>query len=612
MKIPKNILIGLLFLLLVIVPQVLSEVELDDPLRDDDDDDDDILTEGKTTTTTTTTPTGTAKQKYTNDQQQHTTNNNLPGGKNINKNNGNNINDNVNNNNNNEKDHQRLDGDDDDNNNDNDNADDNNNADNLLDGKNTDGDDDNDDDVNDDVNNEKTVTVSPYQSILDRIEKWVARVPETHAELVNTDWAAAEANYKPPTGIDPRKESEQNFFQNNHRPGKWKLTLGAPLEDKWEKAHGKERPFRVLWVSEFEVYTTSMSRWYFHTFESFKQLPGVEAYLWGPGFQGWDDTLTTSQNIGKRWGDPLYFDFLMNHTFKRNDGRDWLGIGTPATPVAVWHHECTYNERLPTKDIAIVLPCSHEANIVFHAYAGNMAYYSAQSSVGDRLLWHLPHAVHLPLMSSQSNPLSDRKTDVLLVGRIWSVYPLRQRFQKLIEEGRMPGKAVHYQHPGYWFPEGPDSRTPEAVEKQGAEYLRQLENAKIVLMCTSKRRYAVRKYMEAAAAGALIVADIPEEREDEFRKFVVEVNLTDPDEVLIETVRWWLDHPKERIERATLGQKIVLSKYRSDMASKSIVTAMKRYIGGQRGMAFPYPFAQIVHFLPKTKACTKLPKKPRP
>lgn len=586
----KKILIAITLLFLVLIPKVLSEI---DPLKDTDDDDDD--NDGDTTKTTNliindaanykqhtkTTHLKTTKKDNDDDDDDEEEENNIKK-----------VNINTNNNNN----------DDDDDDEDNDNEDTNINT-----RKDT-----NEDNEEDTPEAEAPAPTAPtlYQSIQDRIEKWIERLPETTSELKNTNWDELDAKYSPPTGIDPRKPSEKGRLSAAERAKKWKLSLAAPLEDKWNKEH-PGRPFRVLWVSEFEVYTTSMSRWYFHTFESFKQLPGVEAYLWGPGFQGWDDTLTTSQNIGKRWGDPLYFDFLMNHTFKRNDGRDWLGIGTPATPVAIWHHECTYNERLPTKDISIVLPCSHEANIVFHAYAGNMAYYSGQSSVSDRLLWHLPHAVHLPLMSSQSNPLSDRKTDVLLVGRIWSVYPLRQRFQKLIEDGKMPGKAVHYQHPGYWFPEGPDSRTPEAVEKQGAEYLRQLENAKIVLMCTSKRRYAVRKYMEAAAAGALIVADIPEEREDEFRKFVVEVNLTDSDEVLIETVRWWLDHPKERIERATLGQKIVLSKYRSDMASKSIVTAMKRYIGGQRGMAFPYPFAQIDHFLPKTKACMKVPKKTR-
>lgn len=606
MKHTKKLLLALTLLLLALVPAVLSEI---DPLKDIDDDDEDVDIAHKNTKT---------GLQHNNDdnENRYAKKTHHQVAKNGNDDDDDDDDDDIDN----EVDGKRKgiektklnknnDDDDDDEDDEDENDVQDNNINNNNDNKDGDNNDDNDDNDGDDAAPATAHTY--YESILDRIEKWVERLPETTAELKNTDWDEAEAQYIPPTGINPLKESEQGVSASASRAKKWKLTLAEPLEDKWGKEH-PGRPFRVLWVSEFEVYTTSMSRWYFHTFESFKQLPGVEAYLWGPGFQGWDDTLTTSQNINKRWGDPLYFDFLMNHTFKRNDGRDWLGIGTPATPVAVWHHECTYNERLPTKDISIVLPCSHEANIVFHAYAGNMAYYSAQSSVGDRLLWHLPHAVHLPLMSSQSNPLSDRKTDVLLVGRIWSVYPLRQRFQKLIEDGKMPGKAVHYQHPGYWFPDGPDSRTPEAVEKQGAEYLRQLENAKIVLMCTSKRRYAVRKYMEAAAAGALIIADIPEEREDEFRKFVVEVNLTDSDDVLIETVRWWLDHPKERIERATLGQKIVLSKYRSDMASKSIVTAMKRYIGGQRGMAFPYPFAQIDHFLPKTKACMKVPKKTRP
>lgn len=336
-----------------------------------------------------------------------------------------------------------------------------------------------------------------------------------------------------------------------------------------------------------------------------KKIPGVEAHLWGPGFPGFEDSLTTSENVAKKFGSALYFDFFFNHTFRRNNDRVWKGLGSPVPPVAVWHHECVYNERLPTREISSVMPCSHEADIIFHAYANHMAYFTSQS-VG-RLLWHEPHAVHLPLHSAASDPNSDRPIDVLLVGRIWSVYPLRQRFQKLFETGKMPGNAVHYQHPGYWFPEGTDPQSPETVEKQSAEYIRNLESAKIIVMCTSKRHYAVRKYAEAAAAGALVIADIPEEREDEFRRWVVEVNLSDSDEVLIETVRWWLDHPKERIERAALGQKIVQGNYTSEHAAAHILDAMHRFQNGQRGMIFRHPFHQVDHFLPKTKACMPRP-----
>lgn len=100
-----------------------------------------------------------------------------------------------------------------------------------------------------------------------------------------------------------------------------------------------------------------------------------------------------------------------------------------------------------------------------------------------------------------------------------------------------------------------------------------------------------------------MIGDIPNEREEEFRSFVVEVHATDTDEELLGTVRWWLEHSAEREARARAGQKLVLSRYTTSHAAQEMIHAMKQYISGARGLVFPHPFSPIDHFLPGTRAC---------
>ena len=211
----------------------------------------------------------------------------------------------------------------------------------------------------------------------------------------------------------------------------------------------------------------------------------------------------------------------------------------------------------------------------------------------------------MPLMENDNEPTRERTIDVLIIGAVGNQwYELRPKYVKLSKKGMLPGNVVHYKHPPYYLPQNRDSDRPVLAEEESVKYTRMLRNSKIVLTDSSRRKYAVRKYSEIAAAGALIVGDIPGEREEEFRKYVVELNSNSTDSQIIETVRWWLDHEKERIERASIGRSIAVSKYTTKVASSNMVTAMKSFISGQRGMVFPHKFSPVNHFLPKRPGCS--------
>ncbi len=66
---------------------------------------------------------------------------------------------------------------------------------------------------------------------------------------------------------------------------------------------------------------------------------------------------------------------------------------------------------------------------------------------------------------------------------------------------------------------------------------------------SSRRNYALRKYHEAAMAGALLIGNVPNERQEEFREYMAEINLEDSNQTIASTIQWWLDHEEERIKR---------------------------------------------------------------
>lgn len=82
-------------------------------------------------------------------------------------------------------------------------------------------------------------------------------------------------------------------------------------------------------------------------------------------------------------------------------------------------------------------------------------------------------------------------------------------------------------------------------------------------------------------AGALLLGNVPNERQEEFREYMVEINLNDSNESISSTIQWWINHEEERIRRylhwpiinqssnnipycnsrATIGQMIACKKY---------------------------------------------------
>ena len=411
-------------------------------------------------------------------------------------------------------------------------------------------------------------------------------------------------------GANDRGADGEQILEYAKRPSEWYLK--AKLKEKGitlkDKAYNEsERAFRILFNSDIYTYTHSVNRAFYTLYEVLKDVPGVDTYLWGPGFPNYDDSKDLAQNVAYIWGTAGYFDFVFNNTLRLEPTRRWLGRGTGLSPVAVLYQDCFHKERLPSPMYKQIFPCTHQgSDLYFHTYANNMGYY-AYAGHGN-LVWHLPHFVQSGLYK-RDVPHSARPVDILIVGSMWSVYPLRVRFLRLFDENRLPGLVRRLVVRKDWLLNMSDGTPTEqfiAAHKHNAEnYAQALQSAKIVLVCSSKRNIAVKSYIEAAAAGALVIGDIPGEREEEFRSWVVEVSPKQSDETILHTIKWWLSHTLEREARAKKGQELVLNKYTHYNAAYEVVDAMQSYITGYRGLVFPHRFEYMDHFLPRTLPCAR-------
>lgn len=350
---------------------------------------------------------------------------------------------------------------------------------------------------------------------------------------------------------------------------------------------GREK-LRVLFLThKTKTYDAFMDRYFVFQYRTAKAHPFIDATMWGLSFEGYDDEQSLRANLVKRYG-SVYFDVVFLFGIARN--HELAAISHEAA-IMIREHECWDLRCRPYLQW-------NNVSIGMFTFAQDMFQYQNESY--RRLLVHSPTCAYTPYFYKgipvQLEKKELRTIDVSLQGALTeSVYPLRARFSKMANQGKLAGVFTR-NHPGYDFAgqEGPlpDSSQEHFLDRQVREYAEVMKRSKICLMDASRYRYAYQKYAEAAAAGCLIVGDVPLERAIEFRKFVVEVKSTDSDEQIISTIRWWLDHDRERIERAAIGQRIVLSKYTWDnWVNDVFIESYNLWRQRQFGFWFPYPYA---------------------
>jgi len=308
--------------------------------------------------------------------------------------------------------------------------------------------------------------------------------------------------------------------------------------------------------------------------------PHIKAFLWGEGFPGYNSKLSFRENVQNKFPN-IKFDIVFIQTPPKYRFSDKVYEGLKemsddGTAVIFRFHECRYG---------ICEPHIHNtgASIALFAYARDIQLYPHLTE--DILMVHLSHVVHAPLFNNISHLSPKRTTAVLLTGRLASAYPFRTRLYQLIESGKIKGAKAR-KHPTYTMVEGKISSV-QKIESQERDYIRSLESAQIVFVTASRSHLRLIKYGETAAAGALIVGDIPLGSEYEFKNIMVEIKPEYSDDKIIEIVQHYLDHPEEREDIVSQARQLFLSKYTTRHFFEWLQDIMTLHRYGARGVYYP-------------------------
>lgn len=288
---------------------------------------------------------------------------------------------------------------------------------------------------------------------------------------------------------------------------------------------------RILYLYARKWYDTKMSIGRILYGEAVARHPGVELRFGGSGWPGWNDQATVAENV-RDWTPDIIWVYKPEEHY-------------PSLPDCPIPKLVIFNEANAPKTLAEIYGA--DATLVGFHHQNDLPGWKHLEP--RRHLLSLPHCCDI---DPAAKPLSERPTACLATGvRSDRTYPLRGRMMDLIHKGRLPG--VVRNHPGYRLTSNDD------IRRQYESYRADLRNSQIALCCSSVHRYALAKYVEAAAAGCLVVGDMPDDEcfRETLGPHIVEVPSNADDELIQETVQYWIDRPDESQAKANAAREVV-------------------------------------------------------
>jgi len=149
---------------------------------------------------------------------------------------------------------------------------------------------------------------------------------------------------------------------------------------------------------------------------------------------------------------------------------------------------------------------------------------------------------------------------------------LRSKFEKIIKDNLLKNLNVKIlQHPGYRI---------SNVNNQVVKYAMELNRAKVVLSCSSIYKYALAKYIEIPACGGLMIADLPNEREEFFKDLIIPVDISLSESEIVEIINFWVKSNNQRNKMVNLNYKKILDNYTQENYAENFYNIIKNYING--------------------------------
>lgn len=386
----------------------------------------------------------------------------------------------------------------------------------------------------------------------------------------------------------------------------------------------RRRSPRTLFYSDWQYIDTVMDRHLFHTYcGAFASTAFSEGIMmWGRGWPGWNDSLPAAENIlWRTQGNP--FDVIIT---KENP----QALNITGVTYLTYRHECVYHEM--HVDLDFRWRCSwyeehhpwKHYDILILTYENDLL--ALYDKFGDRktgrfrdsedvLISHWPHSVlpgtYIQKLQDEDDQrlegerngtftsyLDNRPYDICLIGSTFEkLYPLRFTVSRWIEDGTFASyglNAKQLRHFGYTELLSAQDRKSKginatALEAQYRNYVNFLFQCKATIATRSKRDYDLRKYLEIAMAGSLLVGNVPSNSHAyNWSGLVLDIEeevANNKTKEAMEKIQLWLSpaHEKVTLQRIEEARLVAFSRGTAQRAWDLTEEAILTYKFGRRG-----------------------------
>jgi hypothetical protein len=308
--------------------------------------------------------------------------------------------------------------------------------------------------------------------------------------------------------------------------------------------------FRIVYCCNMEYFIKKMSRVRFWAIIELAKHPNIAMFFIGKGWANYIPTKSINRQI--ICFQPNFIIWYKPFEFN---------IKKSGIPKCIRYNEM-WDEKWTQKEIN-----ESGSNLIICHHLNDWEKYIKlyENSINKKFIY-LPHHANPDIFYNQ---YLEKDIDILIAGVIKEKnYPLKYRLSNLVKKYLQKYKIHILQHPGYSI----NDAYTDKIQKEFAYYI---NRSKLVISCTSTYNYRLGKYVEIPMCGGVIIGDIPYEEQDDFRKFIVEVNMSMTDDEIIDKIKNTLENQELLLKYSLIGeawaQKYTTKKY-SDNFYKQLVS----------------------------------------
>lgn len=314
---------------------------------------------------------------------------------------------------------------------------------------------------------------------------------------------------------------------------------------------------KIIYLVPKYIYTQKMSRVRFHQINEIAKLSDL--IYSGPGWDNYKLNETVTENIKRIYNDDLP-DCIIGF-----DHREMKEFSKCIIPKINMMNEMHSPEGNKKEALDMLNSAGYDFIVCHHK---NEMDDPTFDSIRKKLI-NIPHHVNTSIFRDYG---LEKTIDVLLCGSlVLNKYKLRKKFVSVIEKLKGMGiNAKIHTHPGGYHPDA-------YTDKYLIEFAKVINSSKICLTCSSTQKCAFAKYVEIPSCNSLLAGDIPDERQEFFKSFMLEIKDTDTEKEMISSIVEMLQNNQKREELTKIGME-ANKQFSMDNYAKKFLTEVQKFL----------------------------------